>query len=65
MMPWLGLDETQRHVLLLFAALPPAVLNVLVSEQYQQETGRVASIVLLGNLGSLLIIPALLWYLLV
>ncbi|MBO0611576.1 AEC family transporter [Thiothrix fructosivorans] len=61
-MPLLHLDATQYAQLLIFAALPPAVLNVLVAEQYQQEPDRVASIVLLGNLASLLIMPAILWF---
>ncbi|MBU0653669.1 MAG: AEC family transporter [Gammaproteobacteria bacterium] len=60
--PLLALDNTQYAQLLIFAALPPAVLNVLVAEQYQQEPQRVASIVLLGNLASLVIIPAVLWF---
>lgn len=60
--PWLVLEGTQYAQLLIFAALPPAVLNVLVAEQYRQEPERVASIVLLGNLASLLIIPAVLWF---
>lgn len=64
-LPFLDLDKAQVAVLLLFAALPPAVLNVLVAEQYQQEPQRVASIVLIGNLGSLVIIPAILWYVLI
>ncbi len=61
-MPLLHLDATQYAQLLIFAALPPAVLNVLVAEQYRQEPDRVASIVLLGNLASLLIMPAILWF---
>jgi hypothetical protein len=60
--PLLDLDQTQYAQLLIFAALPPAVLNVLVAEQYQQEPQRVASIVLLGNLASLIIIPFVLWF---
>ncbi|MEB4593331.1 AEC family transporter [Candidatus Thiothrix sp. Deng01] len=60
--PLLSLEPAQHAQLLIFAALPPAVLNVLVAEQYQQEPQRVASIVLLGNLASLLIIPAVLWF---
>ena len=60
--PLLHLDATQYAQLLIFAALPPAVLNVLVAEQYRQEPDRVASIVLLGNLASLLIMPAILWF---
>lgn len=60
--PWLTLSTTQQAQLLIFAALPPAVLNVLVAEKYQQEPQRVASIVLLGNLASLLVIPIVLWF---
>ncbi|EIJ32861.1 AEC family transporter [Thiothrix nivea] len=60
--PLLTLDANQHAQLLIFAALPPAVLNVLVAEQYQQEPQRVASIVLLGNLASLIIIPAVLYF---
>jgi hypothetical protein len=60
--PVLALGNTPYAQLLVFAALPPAVLNVLIAEQYQQEPQRVASIVLLGNLASLIIIPAVLWF---
>lgn len=57
-------STTETQYLILFAALPPAVLNFMIAEQYQQEPNQVASIVLLGNLGSLLIIPATLFFLL-
>lgn len=46
--------------LLIFACLPPAVLNYMVSEIYQQEPHKVASIVLIGNLMSLLTMPLVL-----
>lgn len=62
LLPFLHLDAVETGILLVFAALPPAVLNVLVAEQYQQEPERVASLVMLGNLGSLIIIPATLWF---
>lgn len=62
LLPFLHLDPVETGILLVFAALPPAVFNVLVAEQYQQEPVRVASIVMLGNLGSLIIIPATLWF---
>ncbi len=62
MAQWLDLSTTHYALLLVFAALPPAVLNVLVAEQYQQEPERVASIVLLGNLASLVIMPVVLWF---
>jgi predicted permease len=55
--PFLALDEFQAGMLLVFGALPPAVLNYLVAEQYRQEPGRVASIVMLGNLGAFVSIP--------
>ena len=62
LLPFLHLDPVEAGVLLVFAALPPAVLNVLVAEQYQQEPARVVSLVMLGNLGSLVIIPTTLWF---
>ena len=37
--------------------LPPAVLNFMVAEQYNQEPGKVASIVLIGNTLSILFVP--------
>ncbi|GGB04773.1 AEC family transporter [Agarivorans gilvus] len=60
----LPLPPTQQACLILFAALPPAVLNFIIAEQYQLEPQRVASIVMLGNIASLLFIPlALVWVL--
>lgn len=55
--PLLGLDAMQTGLLYLFGALPPAVLNFMVAEQYRQEPGKVASIVLVGNVMSVLFIP--------
>jgi predicted permease len=55
--PLLALDATQRGLLILFGALPPAVINFMVAEQYDQEPAKVASIVLLGNLASLVFVP--------
>ena len=60
----LQLEPIQFTYLALFAALPPAVLNYMVSERYQQEPHQVASIVLLGNMFSLLIIPVTLYFIL-
>jgi len=59
-------DLPAEHVryLILFAALPPAVLNYMIAEKYQQEPAKVASIVMLGNLGSVVIIPMVLWFIL-
>lgn len=57
---WLNLEGLQAASLWVFAALPPAVLNYLLAEQYRQEPQKVASLVLIGNLGSLIIMPAVL-----
>ena len=53
----LDLDTTQQGLLLLFGSLPPAVLNFMVAEQFRQEPGKVASIVLIGNLLSVVFVP--------
>jgi predicted permease len=55
--PFLSLTPLQSSLLLVFSALPPAVLNYLVAEQYRQEPGKVASIVMLGNLAGLVSLP--------
>jgi len=53
----LGLAGRDAAMLILFGALPPAVLNYIFAERYRQEPERVASIVLIGNLASLAFIP--------
>jgi len=55
--PWLNLPPQQWAGLLIFAALPPAVFNYIIAERYQQEPHKVASIVLLGNIASLISLP--------
>lgn len=55
--PVLGLDPTQKGLLILFGSLPPAVLNFMVAEAFRREPGKVASIVLIGNLLSLVFVP--------
>jgi predicted permease len=55
--PLLGLTGMQRGLLILFGALPPAVLNFMVAEHYRQEPGKVASIVLIGNLLAVAFVP--------
>ncbi len=62
--PLLHLDTLQAAQLIVFGALPPAVLNYVFAERYQQEPSKVASIVLIGNVAGLLFIPlALAWVL--
>ncbi|ROR32863.1 AEC family transporter [Inmirania thermothiophila] len=62
--PLLHLPPLQEAQLLLFGALPPAVLNYIVAERYRQEPAKVASIVMLGNLGAFVTIPAVLAFVL-
>jgi predicted permease len=53
----LHLSPREEAMLILFGALPPAVLNFIFAERYQQEPERVASIVMVSNLASLAFIP--------
>jgi len=53
----LDLDPVQHGLLILFGSLPPAVLNFMVAEQFRQEPGKVASIVLIGHVLSILFVP--------
>ena len=55
--PVLGLDPQQQGLLLLFGCLPPAVLNFMLAEQFHQEPGKVASIVLIGNFLAVATVP--------
>ncbi|WP_320823813.1 AEC family transporter [Reinekea sp.] len=61
---WVELPETLEKMIWLFAALPPAVLNFLLAEKYQQQPDKVAAIVLFANVGSLAVIPAVLFFIL-
>ena len=62
--PILNLPDEYFAYLLIFGALPPAVLNYMVAERYNQEPHLVASIVLIGNIGSLVVIPGVLLFVL-
>jgi hypothetical protein len=55
---WLvPLPERERALLLVFGALPPAVLNYMFAERYRQEPEKVASMVLIGNVLAVAILP--------
>ena len=54
---WLELEGAARAQLLLFAALPPAVLQFILAERYQQEPQKVAAMILLGNVLALVFVP--------
>lgn len=55
--PLLGLNREQSAMLFVFGALPPAVINYIFAERYQQEPDKVAAIVLAGNALSIVIVP--------
>ena len=55
---WLiPLPERERALLIVFGALPPAVLNYMFAERYHQEPEKVASMVLIGNVLAVAILP--------
>jgi predicted permease len=56
----LDLPVQQRALLLVFGALPPAVLNYMFAERYKQEPERVASMVMIGNLLAIVVLPLVL-----
>jgi len=53
----LALQGRDAALLLVFGALPPAVLNFVFAERYRQEPAKVASIVMIGNLAALIFVP--------
>jgi hypothetical protein len=63
-LPLFSLPAEQVPVLILFSILPPAVLNYMVAEKFNQQPQLVASMVLIGNLSSLATIPIILWFIL-
>ena len=53
----LHIPADQFAQLMLFASLPPAALNYLLAERYDQEPERVASLVLIGNAFAIVFVP--------
>jgi len=61
---WLiPLELVQQQQLLLFAILPPAVLNYMVAERFNQDPVSVASMVIVGNATSIITLFAMLYFL--
>lgn len=60
----LSLNDSQYPMLVVFGALPPAVLNYMLAERFNQEPEQVAAIVMMGNLASIAVIPAILVFVL-
>jgi hypothetical protein len=56
----------QQHIgnLILFGVLPPAIMNFLMAEKFNQEPAKVASIVLVGNILAIITLPIALAYVL-
>ena len=60
---FIPLEPTQRAQLLVFATLPPAVLNFMFAEKYNKSPIEVASIVAVGNALSIFSLSLMLLYL--
>lgn len=53
----LGLEGAAKGQLLLFAALPPAVVQFMLAERYQQEPDKVGAMIMLGNAMAIVFVP--------
>lgn len=53
----LGIHGFAESLLVIYGALPPAVMNYIFAERYDADPDRVASVVLLGNLLSVVVLP--------
>lgn len=62
--PLFELPPLQYQQALLFSVMPPAVLNFMVAEKYNQEPRKVAAVVMMGNVASLLVVPIALSFML-
>ncbi|WP_018988374.1 AEC family transporter [Aromatoleum toluclasticum] len=51
------LAAQERALVIVFGALPPAVLNYIFAERYDQEPEAVASMVLIGNVAAVAFLP--------
>ncbi len=60
--PFIELTRLEQGVLFLFGSLPPAVMNYMFAEHYNQEPAKVAAMVLFGNAFSVVSIPIALVY---
>jgi hypothetical protein len=61
---FITMPEAHIGNLLLFAALPPAIMNFLMAERFNQEPEKVASIVMVGNMLAIITLPIALAYVL-
>ncbi|WP_041066046.1 AEC family transporter [Thiolapillus brandeum] len=62
---WLiPMSDALKPLVVLFSVLPPAVLNAPLAARYGQEPEKVASMVMVGNLLTVLYMPVVLFFLL-
>ena len=54
---FIPLAPKMQGLLLLYAALPPAVMNYIFAEQYKQDPGLVSAIVVCGSIASVIFVP--------
>ena len=55
------LQGVERGALILFACMPPAVFNFMLAEKFQVEPLKVASMVMMGHICSLVFLPLGIW----
>ncbi len=61
-LPFIELTRLEQGALFLFGVLPPAVMNYIFAEHYDQEPSKVAAMVLFGNAFCIISIPIALAY---
>lgn len=64
LLPFIELTRLEQGALFLFGVLPPAVMNYIFAEHYDQEPSKVAAMVLFGNAFCVISIPLALAYVL-
>ncbi len=62
LLPFIELTRVEQGALFLFGVLPPAVMNYMFAEHYDQEPSKVAAMVLFGNAFCIITIPLALAY---
>lgn len=58
---FIPLQGVERGALILFACLPPAVFNFMLADKFGVQPNKVASVVILGHVFSLILLPLGLW----
>ncbi|HEY3302887.1 MAG TPA: AEC family transporter [Candidatus Binatia bacterium] len=61
----LGIDGINRQVILLYGALPSAVINFVLVEKYSRDSELAASIIFFSTALSLLTVPLVLWLIMI